>query len=115
MTLACGMRSSPSGLCAWRRAWRELARRHPDRTRDANFVTDAISNECCDGNGSPQATNRPGDIEEGFIKGQRLNNRGDGSKDVHHLSRRLRVLIVVRRDKCCLRCQTSCREIGIAE
>ena len=50
----------------------ELARRHPDRARNANLVTDSSSNERCDGNGSPQATNRPGNIEEGLVEAEWL-------------------------------------------
>ena len=56
--------------------------------------------------GTSEASDRAGDVEEGFVEAKGLNLRGDGAKDLHDAVRNTRVVAMVRSKKGGLRAES---------
>ena len=76
----------------------ELRRCDTHAAGDALLVVDARTDELGDGGGRAEAAERTGDIEEGLIETQWLDQRGDGGEDRHDPGADLGVALVMRLD-----------------
>ena len=84
-TSAAGTTSMPVGLGPGRgELGDELGGGDPDRAGDALLVGDPVADQLRRSRPAAQPPHRAGDVEEGLVQRQRLDQRGDRAEDLHH-------------------------------